>query len=357
MKCDLETVEALVLGGAVLGGGGGGNPEEGLRLGRLALELGTPRIVPLKELEPSSTVVTVSAVGAPAAAEKYVRAMDYVRTVEMVAEALGRSIAGLITNEMGGLASVNGLIQSAVLDIPVVDAPCNGRAHPLAAMGALGLENDPDYVSIQAARGGNPDRGRRVELLVRGSLSRCNALVREASVHAGGIVAVARNPVTASYLETHAALGAMQMAISLGRSLMEAREQGRPLAEAIVRELGGKIVTEGQVEAAELVTRGGFDIGNLRIQDGFEIIFWNEYMLLERTGTRLFTFPDLIVLVEREENRPLSSAEVRVGMEVTVVGVPKENLVLGAGMHNPELFRQVEEAIGKPMIPYIFREE
>jgi len=258
---------------------------------------------------------------------------------------------------MGGMASVNGLIQSAVLDIPVVDAPCNGRAHPLAAMGALGLENDPDYIAIQAARGGDPDRERRVELLVRGSLACCNALVREASVHAGGIVAVARNPVMASYLVTHAAVGAMQEAISLGRSLVEARERGLSLAEVIARELGGEIVTEGSIEDVELTTKGGFDIGSIRIDDGFEIVFWNEYMLLEHKGTRLFTFPDLIVLVEREENRPLTSAEVKTGMDVTVIGVPKEKLILGAGMQNPEFFRRVEEAIEKPMIPYVFRED
>ncbi len=70
----------------------------------------------------------------------------------------------------------------------------------------------------------------------------------------------------------------------------------------------------------------------------------------------MFTFPDLIVLVDREDNRPLTSAEVKEGMEVTVIGVQKERLILGAGMRNPQLFRQVEEAIGKTMIPYVFGE-
>ncbi len=83
---------------------------------------------------------TVSALGAPAAPEKFVKPMDYVRTVETITDFLGIPVYGLITNEMGGLSSVNGLTHSAVLGIPVMDASCNGRAYPMAAMGAMSLE-------------------------------------------------------------------------------------------------------------------------------------------------------------------------------------------------------------------------
>jgi hypothetical protein len=115
-------------------------------------------------------VITVAAVGAPAAENRYLKPMDYVNAVKIVMEALRISKCGLITNEMGGMASVNGLLQGAVLGLPVVDAPCNGRAHPTSLMGAMGLHKLPDYVAIQSAFGGHLTRGTRVELLVRGDI-------------------------------------------------------------------------------------------------------------------------------------------------------------------------------------------
>jgi hypothetical protein len=47
MRIDDRTVQAAAYGGALLGGGGGGSIEEGIHLGRLALEVGRPRLLTL----------------------------------------------------------------------------------------------------------------------------------------------------------------------------------------------------------------------------------------------------------------------------------------------------------------------
>lgn len=356
MKCDSETITELVFGGAVLGGGGGGAFENGLQLGRLATEIGTPSIISLADLQPDDIVLTVSAVGAPAAEEQYVQPIDYVHSVEMACAALDAPIAALNVNEMGAMASVNGLIQSAVLGIPVVDAPCNGRAHPTAAMGAMGLNKIPDYTSLQAACGGDPACGRRVEILVHGDLARCSILVREASIQAGGVVAVARNPVSAEYLKEHAAVGAMNMAILLGKAILDARQDGQSSEEVIAQQLGGEVLAQGKVTEVELTTRGGFDVGAVQVEHAYELVFWNEFMLLESSGERLYTFPDLITIFSRDLNRPVSSAELRKGMKVVIIAVRKEKLLLGDGMRDRELFLDIEKAIGRQVVHHVFLE-
>ncbi|MBC7097685.1 DUF917 family protein [Candidatus Bipolaricaulota bacterium] len=353
MELTESTVQALAVGGAVLGGGGGGALSEGLEVGKLALASGTPKLIELKELQPEDVVVTVAAVGAPAAKEAHVEPADYVRAVELLLELLDEPVAGLITNEMGGVASVNGLLQSALLGLPVVDAPCNGRAHPISLMGAMGLHGLDGYRSVQAACGGDPARGRRVELVVMGDLDRCSRLVREASVQAGGVVAVARNPVTAEYLRENAAVGAMKDAIALGELILEAAP-GHEVETQVARKLGGEVVARGRVLTAELATAGGFDVGYIWIEGECELVFWNEYMLLERAGKRLFTFPDLITTFDADSHRPVTSAEIREGMEVVVVATRKENLKLGAGMRDPDLFTRIEEAIARPIVSYVF---
>jgi len=244
------------------------------------------------------------------------------------------------------MASVNGLIQSAVLGIPVVDAPCNGRAHPMAVMGAMGLNKIPDYASLQAACGGDPTCGRRVEILVRGDLTRCSALVREASIQAGGVVAVARNPVSAEYLKEHAAVGAMNTAILLGKAILDARQDGQSSEEVIAQQLGGEVLAQGKITKVELTTRGGFDVGTVRVESKYELVFWNEFMLLEVSGERLYTFPDLITVFSQDLNRPVSSAELKKGMKVVIIAVRKEKLLLGDGMRDRELFLNIERAIG-----------
>lgn len=357
MRLDRDAVEAAVLGGAVLGGGGGGSMAEGRRNGLLAVEMGEPELVDIDELPSDAVLVTASAVGAPAARTAKALPVHYVRAVELLARET--RVDGLITNECGGLAAVNGWLQAAVLGVPVVDAPCNGRAHPTGVMGSLGLHRVPGYVSRQAAVGGDPRAGTYLEVVVRGNLERAAALVRQASVQAGGMVAVARNPVSVSYAREHAAVGALRQVLAVGRAMLEAQGRG-PMAmvEAACEVLGGEVLDKGRVTDVRLETAGGFDVGRVVVQPGvgpaLELDFWNEYAVCERQGERLATFPDLLVTFDLSSGLPLSSAEIAVGREVAVVWVPRQRLILGAGMRDPDLMRPLEQAIGKEIVRYVF---
>lgn len=126
-EIDHEWVTNAATGGAVLGGGGGGSLDEGLDFSQLAVNYGKPCVQPLETIADDAYVLTVSAVGAPAATDRYVKPQDYVRAVELVRDRLAdrdEHVAALMTNEMGGFATVNGLLQSAVTGLPEI-----GRAH------------------------------------------------------------------------------------------------------------------------------------------------------------------------------------------------------------------------------------
>lgn len=358
MIVDREFVHDAVYGGALLGGGGGGALEEGLRQGLLAVEVGTVQLISLDQLQDDDVVLTVSSVGAPAAADQYVKPMDYVEAVRLLQEATGVKVAGLITSENGGGGTVNGWFQAAVLGLPVIDAPCNGRAHPTGLMGAMGLHRKRDFRSVQTAVGGDPARDRRVRLLIEAPLPVAAAAVRRAAVEAGGLVAVARNPVPASYVREHAAVGAISLAARVGRAMRAAIPRGgAAVAAAAAAALNGTVVAEGEVVHKQLVTEDGFDHGRVVVRSGGEdyaLSFWNEYMTLQYKGQRLGTFPDLLATVATDTGRPVSSAEIREGMRVLLLHVPARNLILGAGMRDPELFRVVEQVLGEEVIAYAF---
>jgi hypothetical protein len=353
IRLDQHLAEATTLGGAVLGGGGGGSLEDGLERAGLAVRLGSVDLLSLDELDDEDLVVTASAVGAPAATDQFVRPIDHVRSLELLLENTPIDLCGIIANENGGSSGVNGWLQAAVMGLPMIDAPANGRAHPTGLMGAMGIHRIDNYVSIQTAAGGNPDNDRYLELVTKGKLEVTAALIRYASVQAGGIVAVSRDPIDAAYLRKYAAPGGTSQAIKVGESILAARPQGaEAIIKAIVSSLDGQIACEGKVAAVGLETIGGYDIGSVVVEGDkrCEITFWNEFMTLEFDGKRTGTFPDLITLLSLTSGLPVGSAEIKHDQEVAVLWVPNDHLILGEGVRLPEAIAEAEQAIGKPLL-------
>jgi len=350
-----EVLEAAVLGGSYFGGGGGGSAQGGLLIGNLALTIGDPVLLDIEDLPEDAVLVTTSGVGAPAAKGKYVKPYHYLRSVELFRKYSGIQIDGFVTNECGGAATVNGWLQAAAFGLPVVDAPCNGRAHPTGIMGSAGLHAVPGYISAQMAVGGNPDANTYVEVYARGSLDKASSMVRQAAVQAGGSVIVTRNPANAGYLKNHGAVGAIKRCIEVGQAMTAAQQSGssEDVISAAAHASGGEIAFFDKVADKNLKTAGGFDVGTVMTGDGFEITFWNEYMTLEKDSRRLATFPDLIVTLDQNSGLPLSSAELVVGQEIAVVTVPRDRLILGAGMKDGALFKAAEQAIGKDIITFL----
>lgn len=345
-----ELGEAAILGGAVLGGGGGGSMAKGRKNLDEALALGALRLVDADDVGPEAILVTGSAVGAPAATESQALPKDYVRVVEILMNNGCPNPAGFIPNECGGSSITNGWVPAAMMGLPIVNVLCNGRAHPTGAMGSMGLHRDPNYISHQAAAGGNPDKGLYLEMYAAGALDVVAPLIRAAADRAGGLVAVARNPVRASYAEKFGAPGALTQAIELGRRMRAAQAQG---GDAVISEtvafLGGRVVTRGAVSELELVTRGGFDCGRMLI-GGFEATFWNEFMTLEEGNRRLGTFPDLIMTLDASDGMPVTTAELKENQDVFLIFVPAGNLILGEGMRCRDLLATIEPVVGKKIL-------
>ncbi len=346
---DSAMMEAAVYGGAVLGGGGGGWIEDGMETGRLALEVGSPQLFTADEMNDEDLLATVALVGAPAAEDQYVKPMHYVRALQLLEKTIQQPIKGIITNENGAGTTVNGWFQAAVTGLPVIDLPCNGRAHPTGTMGAMNLHQVDGYISHQAAVGGKDERYH--EVCVSGHLQQAAGLVRKLSVEAGGLVVVARNPISVSYAREHGAQGAILQAIEVGQALLSAK--GEAAIEAVCQKLGGRVITAGLVDEFELTTAGGFDVGRVVIE-GHEMTFWNEYMTLEHKGERLGTFPDLIMTLDAQTAKPIVSAALEKGQKLAVIHVPKERLILSATMRNRELLAAVESAVHKEILSYVF---
>jgi len=342
-----EDVEALAIGGAILGGGGGGSPEEGRRDGLLALDLGEVELLDPREAPEEMVVATAVALGAPTQ-RGAIRPRHFIHSVELLWEA-GVEFEGLIAAENGGHNSFGGWVQGAALGLPVIDAPCDGRAHPTAMMGGMGLHRE-DYLSVKAVV------AEEVEVVAWGTLRRTSNVARMIATDIRGQVAMARDPVTVGYALDHGAPDAISRAIDLGKTVIKAAEEG---AEAAVRaalaELGGGLVCVGRISEKSIETKGGFDAGTIMVEgDGraYEATYLNEYMTLEREGKRLATFPDLVCTFG-EGGMPVTSASVEEGDRVYLTVTSRDTIPTGDGVRYPEVYEPIERALGKPMTPHL----
>lgn len=238
-----------------------------------------------------------------------------------------------------------------MLGIPLIDAPCNGRAHPTGVMGSLNLHRDPNYITTMTCVGGRRELGRHVECTVTGSIAHCSKLVRAAAVEAGGLVAVIRNPVKASFLQKNSAVGGLSLAIETGRRYSQGLEKSvENGVQEVCEFLGGEILAHGPVEEYQLRSEGGFDVGIVKI-GGYEMSFWNEYMTVDGPdGQRRGTFPDLIMTFDSQTGRPTPTSDLKQGQEVYLIHVGYQHLKLAAPMFDKDLLAGVEKIINRPIV-------
>jgi uncharacterized protein len=218
----------------------------------------------------------------------------------------------------------------------------------------MGLERVSDYTSHQAAAGGDRHGGAYLEQQVRGPIRSASRLIRNAADVAGGLVAVARNPVSAAYLRANAAIGALSQALAVGKHLCREIVRGADwVIQALKEQIGASLAGQGVVETFALKSSGGYDTGFVRA-GGLELTIWNEYITLDESCARRATFPDLIVTIDLESGLPLTSGQLAVGRRIAVLAAPSGRIVLGAGLKAPENYVPLEAAVDREIIRFAF---
>jgi uncharacterized protein len=353
----LEDVEAAIRGGSVFAAGGGGWVDHGRMLGTGAVTIGQPELVSMDEVPDDAYIATAAAIGAPAGTTEWqMLGVDYVKAVELMQEALGAPIFGLIIGQNGMSSTMNAWLPSAILGTKVVDAVGDIRAHPTGDMGSIGMAGSPEQ-TIQVAVGGHRGSHSYIELVVRGATAKVSPILRKAADMSGGFIASCRNPVRASYVKKNAALGGISIALELGKAIMTAEPHGgRAVIEAICKTTSGTILGTGGVTRKKVTyTEGAYDIGTITIcceQRDLVLHVMNEYIAVaDSDGKRLATFPDVIATFN-VDGRPISVGHIQDGMELSVFHIDKSHLPLSSSVKDPAVYPPVEAALGIPITPY-----
>ena len=129
-------IESLAIGAWILGTGGGGSPYLALlNMRQLYRQGALVRLVDPMDLADDDLVAVVSNMGAPLVGqERLTDPRTIARAVTMMEEYLGRTFQAVMSLEIGGGNAIQPFMAAALLDRPVVDADCMGRAFPEAQM-------------------------------------------------------------------------------------------------------------------------------------------------------------------------------------------------------------------------------
>jgi hypothetical protein len=136
-----EEIESLAIGAWILGTGGGGSPYLALLNMRALYRQGARvSLMDPLDLADDDLVAVVSNMGAPLVGqERLTDPRTIARAVTMMEEYLGRRFRAIMSLEIGGGNAVQPFMAAALLDRPVVDADCMGRAFPEAQMTSFAI--------------------------------------------------------------------------------------------------------------------------------------------------------------------------------------------------------------------------
>jgi DUF917 family protein len=353
LRLDDLTSERAVLGGAVLGGGGGGTLEAGLLLGQLAVGLGDATLVPPDHLPPDADLVVLATCCAGVAEEHLYRPLHHKRAVELLATNTGVSFAGVVNCGSGAQDTMVGWAQSALLGMPLVDAVIDPGLHPSAVMGLAELWSEtgtPIYLSVVGYdRQGDPS----LELYAHGEPRALQTILRQHASASEGDLVLACGPFSRQWLCTQARPNLLSQAIHIGQQILEIEDgTGSVVASAIGRLVGGQELMSGSI--TEVIWRGSGTktYGTIRIRDrqnrDVELLSYGRYVTLHVAGSRVASFPDLIVTLGTK-GTPLTGRELSRGQDLHVLVAPYKPHPPPMTARLKAVYRELESITGKPM--------
>ena len=322
----LDEIESIAVGAWILGTGGGGSPYLALlNLRKLYAQGAVVSLMDPAELAADDQVAVVSNMGAPLVGqERLTDPATIARAVTMMEEVTGRPFRAIMSLEIGGGNALQPFMAAALLDRPVVDGDCMGRAFPEAQMTSFAIHDLCMYPLTLVDVRDNAVIVARAE-----SWKWMERLSRTACVAVGSIAATCKAPRTGREVKECGILHSTSKAIRIGHTVREARRAHRDPIHAVVEAEGGVMLFRGKVSDVNRRTTEGFLRGTATL-DGlesdrgstFSLAFQNEFAVGWLDGVPRVTVPELICVMDTVSGEAIGTETLRYGQRATVIALP-----------------------------------
>ena len=338
-----QELEDFVTGLAFLGtGGGGGRLEDGLEMVTPLVEAGRPitlispdelpgdawtcSVIAIIGREPATPPDASELAGYGLVHEKFTFAERLAEAARELAAYPGVTLSALVSMELGSFVTMGTIVTGMNLGIPTVDSDYVGRAIPEIAQTKMSLHGRPltpmalvdrwgDVVLVKSAV--SPDMGDRIGRMV------------SAAAYGKGLGTAAQLARVADARPAFVR-GSLLTALHIGRALREGRER-KDLLGPLTELTGGRVLFTGEVTAQDwdagethAFRKFTYRLSGTGSFAGQECRVWvkNEQHVVWRDETVVGTSPDILVLLDADSNRPLSTrSDPTVGRRVVVFGM------------------------------------
>ena len=324
-QIQLDDLDDMALGSALLGSGGGGDPAYNLIQAKYQLmKYGPVRLMDRTELKPDDLVVPVGFMGAPLVGiEKIPGDGEFLSIFEKIERYYGKKASALIPVEIGGGNAFVPFAIAGQLDLPVLDGDTIGRAFPELQMTSCHLKGVSTRPAFIADSLGNTII---LEAINSQALER---IARHATVAMGSSSALAMYLMTGAQAADSIIPGTVSQALAIGRTLSNSQKLGKDPLIPLLESTDGACLGSGKITDIDQKIVDGFLKGTVTIQsdsDCMELGYQNEYLIAKKNGKVVATTPDILMLIEQESGTPITSESLQYGIKVNLIALPAPEL-------------------------------
>jgi len=319
---DKKSLNAIALGGAVLGSGGGGDPYVGRLMTQQSIEKsGGVKVIDIESLPDDALILPIAMMGAPTVmVEKFPSGNEFAQLIPMIEKMLTKPVSAIMCAEAGGLNSTIPFVAASKLGLPIIDGDAMGRAFPELQMVTFtlgGISATPMAMVDEKGNGCTFDTISNVWT---------EKLARAITIQMGGSAMCSLYPVTAKQCKDYLIRGSLSLIHHIGNII---EKHSFNAYQLLVKELNGKHLFQGRVRDVERRSEGGWNRGIVKIEGTGEFVnrdakidFQNEFLVAMEGDTVLATTPDLICVFDSNTGAPVTAETIKYGLAVNVLGLP-----------------------------------
>lgn len=248
------------------------------------------------------------------------------KSIALLADYLDTEFDAMVRLEAAG-ATISALLLAAEMGIPIVDACLSQRARPEIQQQIPWLNGIPATPAALVTRWGD-------EVIIQRGVDdyRAEDLARGVAVSSGGGASIAMNPMTGAQVKRGTIPNALTSAILVGRTVREARAQGRDPVDALIDVIGGYKLFQGTVTKSDQRGEFGFSWTDAELTGTgpyaghtYGVFVKNENIVSWLDGEVDAVSPDYIYNLDPTTGEAVIGGGLggyEMGAEIVMVGVP-----------------------------------
>ena len=312
-----DLIKKIARGAEVLGSGGGGETQ---LIELMALQLienrKTAQVISVEDVPNNALVISVAIMGSNLILkEKIPNGIEALNVLRMLENYFGEKTYAVVPVEGAGVNALTPIVTAMNSGLPVIDADGMGRAFPELQMTTFHING----VSI-TPMAMSDEKGNTI-FIDSVDNNAGEWFARGITRLMGGYSWIALYAMTGKELKKSAIKNTLTKASIIGEILTDNAENEWKIEE-ICNLFNGTLLGEGKVINVRRMRLRRFYGGEALVsgENKLKIVFQNEFLLAENQEGRFFV-PDIITLLDMNTLKPVSTEELRKGLNVYVLGL------------------------------------